>query len=1028
MKPKRSHKNRVSFYARFVSSFLIIELALGGSPAWALRPVDAPETGTAAWLQRRLQPPAGQEEAVEAKWKAYASAWMSTQNPSPIPGGGQARFASYGRPGANLPLGLNLRGDRWEFIQALKRNGFDTREKVRAEFTRRLQEVFLRISDEENGWIDREIEEAFRSAGQEESHEARAERIIKETAGWIDQNIRSQVYGHGPLVVSGRGALRIGSEVSAKEWNRIYPVDFVADRVIGPNGFYEDGYSCSDAAVFIAEHLRSEFQKAGIPAVVLVRVGRTSIWAKDFFVVVQLGSSRWIFSGTPEMPTLGASFLRVDDQIVYTPDEWHYLRRSNYITLHSGEGRRLAIPMYWIPLDENHVLSINAGIDPGDGRLVEPRDPDTLDGLNKPFELFFQTSVFRLEPPEDLFGRVVLIRIPKGRLKELRGALRADRQADFLNWLREAREAGVTVKDYFYGNHSVGRIDEADLQNQPFFREMKDAATAHENLLYYLFEALHEWPATWDSAPRTLSGLEENSPADSRSELWLPGADLPAVGLEERKLPADFKYQGISPKVLPDVGQKWDLKNTAYAERLVADRNGAGRRFILKNETDLRGYPVGIRKNYLWRTKNNPVREYLAFKLARALGANVCDVVIPDPEERKIFTDFLGSDANASPDGVYLVRAAQDYQLADEQVKQKDSKRAFTRNFVAALAMRKYDFHYSNLAPLPDAEKVFMMFDGDQCFHLRAIDFSVFLRKFILNYFQWGGHFDGRINPNDLLKFIDPAELRAAIDEFKALDLNRLKGEVEEELRAKSLPTSQLSQIDAYFTLLEYWQRYIGEDALMFFDKLYAYPRLPTLPADPPLVFALGDIHRALSREGTTQFGAGQEEVGTLAERMPDWLRDVIPASEMADLIRAVHDKAIIGDGLIFLIQPELLDPAGKADRFNLETDLIGLNGSIRAALDLPEEADFDLGIDLLTDQNKKTYEGHRIVEVVRDPSGKNRDKPLPFEAIPLVVARAMAAARGQERYRFIIDVTPYLDVQGETLPEVLSELTDLFA
>ena len=48
----------------------------------------------------------------------------------------------------------------------------------------------------------------------------------------------------------------------------------------------------------------------------------------------------------------------------------------------------------------------------------------------------------------------------------------------------------------------------------------------------------------------------------------------------------------------------------------------------------------------------------------------------------------------------------------------------------------------------------------------------------------------------------------------------------------------------------------------------------------------------------------------------------------------------------------------------------------------------------------------------------------LPWEAVPIVVAEALAGGRPT----FLVNVTPYLDLKGITLPEILATLTDLFA
>jgi len=71
-----------------------------------------------------------------------------------------------------------------------------------------------------------------------------------------------------------------------------------------------------------------------------------------------------------------------------------------------------------------------------------------------------------------------------------------------------------------------------------------------------------------------------------------------------------------------------------------------------------------------------------------------------------------------------------------------------------------------------------------------------------------------------------------------------------------------------------------------------------------------------------------------------------------------------------------------------------------------------------------ETFEGqgYRVIRVIRHP--ESEETPVPWEAVPLVVAEALAGGRPI----FRVNVTPYLNLKGITLPEVLATLTDLFA
>ncbi len=195
----------------------------------------------------------------------------------------------------------------------------------------------------------------------------------------------------------------------------------------------------------------------------------------------------------------------------------------------------------------------------------------------------------------------------------------------------------------------------------------------------------------------------------------------------------------------------------------------------------------------------------------------------------------------------------------------------------------------------------------------------------------------------------------------------------------------------------------LGPTGIWFGNGIQVLDRRPVLPS------------------GSIRFGfsAGLEELGSLRQRMPEWLRGIISPDRLPDLVRGVHEISNASDKVAVLIHPGLF-PA-DADPFDLEVNLVGLSGNVRASLGLREGTDLRIG--LLTEENLKTYNGYRIVQVLRDPAAAHREA-LPLEAVPLVVAEALSV-RGNT---FWVDVTPYLAVSELTMPEVLSTLTDLFA
>lgn len=100
----------------------------------------------------------------------------------------------------------------------------------------------------------------------------------------------------------------------------------------------------------------------------------------------------------------------------------------------------------------------------------------------------------------------------------------------------------------------------------------------------------------------------------------------------------------------------------------------------------------------------------------------------------------------------------------------------------------------------------------------------------------------------------------------------------------------------------------------------------------------------------------------------------------------------------------------------------MSMEGNLHGAFGWPEQTKLRLG--LLTLESVEAFEGkgYRVILVIRHP--ESEETPLPWEAVPVVVAEALAGGRST----FWVNVTPYLNLKGITLPEILSTLTDLFA
>ena len=152
---------------------------------------------------------------------------------------------------------------------------------------------------------------------------------------------------------------------------------------------------------------------------------------------------------------------------------------------------------------------------------------------------------------------------------------------------------------------------------------------------------------------------------------------------------------------------------------------------------------------------------------------------------------------------------------------------------------------------------------------------------------------------------------------------------------------------------------------------------------------------------------------------MPEWLQPALGA-DWVEVVYGAHEMAHVTDKIAVLIQPELLGVAeGDGET---QVALMSLEGNLHGAFGWTEQAKLRLG--LLTPQSVEAFEGkgYRVIRVVRHP--ESEEAPLPWEAVPVVVAEALAGGRST----FLVNVTPYLNLKGITLPEILATLTDLFA
>ncbi|GEM_PF-6374666 len=254
--------------------------------------------------------------------------------------------------------------------------------------------------------------------------------------------------------------------------------------------------------------------------------------------------------------------------------------------------------------------------------------------------------------------------------------------------------------------------------------------------------------------------------------------ELDHSGLEEalggRRLPVAFRYQPVLLESVPAFFNRLnDEQKQDFRGRLLRDTK-TGHLYLLKYEVPSQPIDtVNGQKKSPYPTQDNPWREFLAARLIRALRGNAVDVVIPPPDERGIFADYLGT----QPEALYLSRLSFSYQPGDPEVIQRDPLKAFTRNLVIAVLLRKIDFHDGNLGPLADDGALLMAYDMDMILHSLVSDIRFYAPSFSSNYFQLH-HEENQAVFGGLAVRIDLEELSRAVSDIEAFPLEDWLGQL----------------------------------------------------------------------------------------------------------------------------------------------------------------------------------------------------------------------------------------------------------
>ena len=394
---------------------------------------------------------------------------------------------------------------------------------------------------------------------------------------------------------------------------------------------------------------------------------------------------------------------------------------------------------------------------------------------------------------------------------------------------------------------------------------------------------------------------------------------VPASGAEE--------LERIPLSAIPDFEDRLKKANRleVYRDRLVKKGD---RHFLVKSEQ--LADPEQHRS--VWPTVDNPIREYVAFRVLRELGCDVCDVEIPSPKEMNLLDQWLGG----RPGRHYLVELSTDYSLSDPKVQQKDHRREETTRIMAALLLRDWDPHSGNEGPLSDSQDVQMMFDAEQAFHDSMSDLGVFSWRFALNYFepttflrsshastQQEDPQEVRINSLALAEQIDMEALKSFVRTVDGLDLDALEREIRLELVQrywKEGGTEVGLKLEPIFRNLKRWKADYLSDARRFFRGFFQ-EGFSSSVGERVTVVVNPDLSEQLTKTWEEVFQALTEVAQELSRKEPSSPVPPKTVARVAAVAQAIVDemlteeagiqesRAVVLDG----VSPLLKDPKFEA-------------------------------------------------------------------------------------------------------------------
>ena len=338
-------------------------------------------------------------------------------------------------------------------------------------------------------------------------------------------------------------------------------------------------------------------------------------------------------------------------------------------------------------------------------------------------------------------------------------------------------------------------------------------------------------------------------------------------------------------------------------------------------------------------SRHNPILERVIYGLARKLGVNVAEILIPTPEERR---ELTGSDRL-----IFLRQMVPSYQKKKRVgVFQRNPRKAFTRAFVVlGLLARIWDLHKGNSYAIPRT-KIPMFFDLEEGANPFYSDMRLYAKQFIVNFYQLkvssGQPLFQAIAPDLFLDELDWEEWTQSLEAVEDADLQDLKIKIKQEIAEEgflgALPAGVSREIDGYFGLLADFKESFREKTQAFWEVFLGWPRLEGGKHRPIPPSVSGSRFQAstVTVNGMIQTGAEEkiDEIAAIAEEAAQGGGAVIVDAagvEEQPLLQAFLERFTPGPGSAAIVLGD--SPAARDLRENSELFFAGGLGELAGLL-----------------------------------------------------------------------------------------------